>query len=31
MDPQAMEIVAVREESEVRDKTARGDIGVKLA
>jgi hypothetical protein len=30
MHPQAMEIVAVREEADIRDKTARGDIGVEL-
>jgi hypothetical protein len=30
MDPQATEIVAVWEESDIRGKTARRDIGVKF-
>src|SRR6185312_3211070 len=30
MHPQPTEIVAVWEESDIRDKTARGDIGVEL-
>jgi hypothetical protein len=30
MDPQATEVVAVREESDIGDKTARGGVGVEL-